>query len=82
MNSNEFSKLSNEEIEQEIKKLKSNSKTQGVLIGLFVGIAIYALVKNGFGFSSFFPIILVVILLNNRKKISALENELTSRNQH
>lgn len=82
MNSNEFSKLSNEEIEQEIKKLKSNSKTQGVLIGLFMGVTIYALVKNGFGFSSIFPLVFVIILLNNRKKISALENELTSRNQH
>jgi hypothetical protein len=79
MNPEELSKLSNEQLLKEHQKLKSNSKTTAVIIGVFVGIAIYSAVRNGFGFFTFFPLFFAYILFK-KNNIKDIENEMQSRN--
>ncbi len=51
-----------------------------ILIGTFIGVAMYSAVKNGIEFFTFFPLIFVFFLLKDGKNFKALENELKSRN--
>lgn len=50
MKTNDFAKLSTEELQAEEKKLKRNEIVSAGLIGLAVGIIIYGIAKQGFGF--------------------------------
>lgn len=80
MNQKELANLTDEELLQEKNKIKSSNIVNAFLIGIFIGIAVYSAVKNGFGFFTFFPLIFVYILINNGKKFNALKKELKSRN--
>ena len=80
MKEKEFTELSDEELLQEQKKMKSTKMINGFLIGLLIGVAIYSLVKNGLGFFTFFPLLFVYIIYSNNKKSKALDAELKARN--
>lgn len=80
MKEKELTDLTEEELLQEQKKMKSNNTINGFLIGIMMGIAVYSTVKNGLGFFTFFPLVFGFIAFSNRKKIKALEEELKSRN--
>ncbi len=80
MKQKELTDLTEEELLQEQKKIKSNNTVNGFLIGIMIGIAVYSTVKNGLGFFTFFPLFLGFIAFSNRKKNKAIENELNSRN--
>lgn len=81
-----LSKLNDQELLNEHKKLKNNIITNASLIGLLIGIALYSLVKNGFVFFTFFPLFFVLILVYTNKKsktnekIANCKKELISRN--
>ncbi len=72
--------LTDEELLQEQKKLKSSNITNAFLIGTFIGIAVYSAVKNGIGFFTFFPLFFAYILFNNGKKARAIKEEIKARN--
>lgn len=80
MKAEDLKNLSDQELEQELKKLNSNKTLHAVLIGAFIGVAVYSAVKNGFGFFTFFPLFFVYILLNSKKKIKRINEEIQSRN--
>lgn len=80
MEQKELANLTNEELLQEKKKLKSSNIIHAFLIGTFIGVAVYSAVKNGFGFFTFFPLFFVYLLLKNEKKSKALNEQLESRN--
>ena len=46
----DYSKLSLEELLAAEKKIKQNELISGMFIGFLIGIMVYGLVKNGFGF--------------------------------
>ncbi len=46
----DYSKLTLEELLAEQKKIKKNENLSAVIIGFFVGVIIFGLVKSGFGF--------------------------------
>lgn len=79
MNQNKLTTLSDNELLEEQKKLNSNTTANNVLIGLFVGIAIYSTFNKGFGFFTIFPLFFAFILFNKNKKIKAIENEIQAR---
>lgn len=79
MKQEELSDLTEAELLQKKKKIKSSNIFHAFLIGLFIGIAVYSVVKNGIGFATFFPLIFVYFLMRNGKKSKALEDELNSR---
>lgn len=75
----EIADLTNEELLQEKKKIKSINIANAFLIGIFIGIAVYSTVKNGFGFFTLFPLFFAYILFKNGKKSQVLGKELKSR---
>ncbi|HPI53706.1 MAG TPA: hypothetical protein PLU10_03380 [Chitinophagaceae bacterium] len=80
MKTEDLKTLSDQELEQELKKLNSNKTLHAVLIGVFIGVAVYSAVKNGFGFFTFFPLFFVYILLDSKKKIKRINEEIHFRN--
>ncbi|PWK17651.1 FUSC family protein [Xanthomarina spongicola] len=80
MDQKKISDLTNEELFKEKKKIQYNKIVNASLIGVCLGIAIFSAVKNGFGFFTFFPLLLTYPFIKNGKKIKELEKELKSRN--
>jgi uncharacterized paraquat-inducible protein A len=76
----EFTELSDQELLDKRKKIKSASIMNAVLIGSFIGIAAYSTIKNGFGFFPFFPLIFVFHLIKNTMDQKELEEEIKYRN--
>lgn len=76
MNSDNFLELSDQELLQKIKSLKNNKLIDAVIVGLTIGIVLYSAVKNGFGFFTFFPLILTYIIIRNSNNNKILEKEL------
>ncbi len=76
----DFTKLSDQELLEKRKKMKSAQTTNAAMIGLFVGITVYSAVKNGVGFFTFFPLFFVFLLVKNRINSKALDEEIKSRN--
>jgi len=80
MKQKEVSELTDQELLDEAKKIKSNSITFAVLIGIMIGIAIYSTLKKGFGFFTLFPLFFILLASNNRARKKAVENQLKDRN--
>lgn len=76
MKSENFTELSDQELLQKIKNLKTNMIVDAFAVGLTIGIVIYSAVKNGFGFFTFFPLILTYLIIRNSKNNKILEQEL------
>jgi hypothetical protein len=71
--------LTDQELQHEIKKLKSASILNAVLIGFLAGIVIYSIMKNSVGFFTLIPIFFAYKLINssryNRKELEDLLKE-------
>jgi predicted membrane protein len=80
MKQKELSELTDEELLIEAKKMKSNSIINAFLIGLFIGIVIYSVVKNSWGFLTLIPLFFAYKLTKNSKKEKVLEKLLRDRN--
>lgn len=76
MKSNNFTELSDQELLQKIKSLKTNKIIDAFAVGITIGIVVYSAVKNGFGFFTFFPLILTYLIVRNSKNNKILEQEL------
>jgi type IV secretory pathway VirB3-like protein len=76
-----LAELTDEELLDEAKKIKSTNITNAVLIGFLMGIVFYSIVKNSWGFVTLIPLYFVYKLFNksnhNKKE---LENVLRERN--
>ena len=76
-----LSELTNEELLQEVKKHKSTSLINALLIGFLIGIVFYSIVKNSWGFFTLIPLFLIFKLSNKSKyNNQELENVLRERN--
>jgi hypothetical protein len=81
MEQRKLTELTNQELMQEAKKIKSASITNSVLIGFLIGIVIYSIVKNSLGFFTLIPLFFIYKLINNSKyNTKELENLLKERN--
>lgn len=84
MKKENLTELSNQELIQKIKNIKNNKIIDAAIIGFTIGIVIYSAVKNGFGFFTFFPLLLTYIIARNSNNNKILEKEiqkeLASRN--
>ncbi|MBE8714468.1 hypothetical protein [Sphingobacterium hungaricum] len=79
-NDKQLTELSDDELLQQKKKLKSEKISNAVILGFMVGVAVFSTWRNGFGLFTFFPLLFVPFALNHTKKVSALEAELRARN--
>ena len=81
MTQKDLSELTDEELLQEVKKIKSNNILNAVLIGFLLGIVFYSLVKNTWGLVTLVPLYIAYKLMkkpaHNNKE---LEDILKERN--
>lgn len=80
MKQRELSELTDQELLQEAKKMKSTSMINAVFIGVAIGIVIYSIVKNNFGFFTLIILFVAFKAFNNSKNDKALEKILKERN--
>lgn len=81
MEQRKLTDLTDQELLQEAKKLKTASIINAVLIGFLIGIVFYSIVKNSLGFFTLIPLFLAYKLINNSKyNNKELENLLKERN--
>ena len=80
MEETNFSALTNRELLEEAKKMKSSNIFSALIIGIMIGIAAYSTVKNGPGFFTFFTLLFAFTAFGNTKKTKALNLELKARN--
>lgn len=81
MKGKNLSELTDQELLQEAKKMKSTSLTNAVLIGFLVGIVFYSIMKNSFGFLTLIPLFFAYKLINRSKyNNKELESILKERN--
>lgn len=77
MENKELSELTDQELLDEAKRLKSFSITNAFIIGFLIGIVIYSLIKSTFGFLMLIPLYFVHKMINDPKaKRSKAVNEL------
>ena len=72
MNQKESPELTDRELEA--KKTKASPVVDAFFIGFLVGIIIYSVVANTWGFLTLIPLFLIYGLLKNRKRNQALKN--------
>ncbi|MBK6962636.1 MAG: FUSC family protein [Bacteroidales bacterium] len=76
MESENLTELSDQELLQKIKKIQTNKIIDATFIGFTIGIVIYSAVENGFGFFTFFPLILAYLIARNSTNNKILEKEM------
>jgi riboflavin transporter FmnP len=82
MDTRDLSQLTDKELLEEAKKLRSFSVTNAVLIGFLVGIVVYSIINSTFGFLMLLPLYLAHRLINDprNKKVKEVELLLKQRN--
>ena len=82
MKQKEIQELTDQELLEEAKKLKSFSITNAFLIGFLLGIVIFSVIKSTFGFLMLIPLYFVNKLINDpkAKRSKALNELLKERN--
>lgn len=80
MNYEELSALTDQELLEKAKKMKSTTIINALLIGFMIGVIIYSVVKNTLGFFTLIPLYIVFKLVNNSKKDNELKRLLKERN--
>lgn len=82
MNQKELSELTDQELLDEAKEMKSFSFTNALIIGFLMGVVFYSVVKNTWGIFTIIPLFFVYKLINDpkNKRYKALEKLLKERN--
>jgi len=63
----QLAELTNQELLQEAKKMKSTAIINAVLIGFLIGILLYSIMKNSLGFLTLILLFFIYKLVNNSK---------------
>jgi hypothetical protein len=74
------SQLTDEELRQAAKKLKSDSIISAVLIGFMAGIIVFSVFMKAVGWYTFIPLFMIYVFVKNDRKNYALRAELKKRN--
>ncbi|MCT1523816.1 hypothetical protein [Sphingobacterium hotanense] len=80
MDKKKLSDLTDQEILDKKKKLKSNQIISAVLIGFLVGIAVYSTINKGLGFFTFFPLFFIFLIARNKSDLNNINVEIKNRN--
>lgn len=80
MKQKELAELTDQELLQEAKKIKSTNLYDAVIFGILIGIALYSSIKNGFGLLTFLPLIYLPIAGKNKTKNKELGKLLKEKN--
>ena len=82
MNRKELTELSDQELLDEAKEMKSFSITNALIIGVLMGIVFYSFAKNTLGLVTLIPLFFVYKIINDpkNKRFQDLEKLLKERN--
>mgnify|MGYP006309597135 CR=1 FL=1 len=80
MNQKEISELTDQELIEEDKKIKPSPIVDAFFIGFLIGIIIFSVAANSWGFVTLIPLFLIYLLLKKSKRKTALQKELKERN--
>jgi riboflavin transporter FmnP len=75
-----LSELTDSELLEKAKKMKSTSMMNAIFIGIMAGVIIYSIVKNNLGFFTLVPLYFAYKLIKSSKDNKPLEAELKARN--
>ena len=80
MKNKSLSELTDDELLQEAKRIKSNAIINALLIGFLMGIIVYSIAQNNLGFFTLIPLFLIYKFVNNSDyDAKALKNLLEER---
>lgn len=79
MNQKEVAALTDQELQEAAKKLKPTPIVDAFFIGFLVGIVIFSVAVNRWGFLTLIPLVLMYRLLKKPKHYEALNDELKKR---
>ena len=80
MKQKELSELTDQELLDKAKKMKSDSMISAILIGVMIGVVIWSVVKNTVGFFTLIPLFFAYKLIQNSSNDKALKEVLKERN--
>lgn len=80
MKEKELSELTDQELLDEAKKMKSNPILNAVLIGFMIGVIVFSIIKSSLSLFTLIPLFFLYKLLNHSKKHKTLEKLLKERN--
>lgn len=79
MKAEELSKLTDQELLNEAKKIKSTAITNALLIGFMIGIIIYSIVYDTVSIFTLVPLFFIYKIVKDDKKIKTLKKLLKER---
>jgi len=84
LDNKDYSKLALDELLTEEKKIKKAEITSAVLIGFLIGVIVYGVAKNGFGFLYIFiPLLLIAGIAKNsqnlKQKLEQIRAEISAK---
>lgn len=79
MKETDFTKLSDDELKTEAKKLKSRTVLNAFIIGFMIGIIIWSILKSTLGLLTLIPLFFIYKLANSSKNDKALKAVLKER---
>ncbi|MFS2189911.1 hypothetical protein ACCC92_24760 [Mucilaginibacter sp. Mucisp84] len=79
MKQKELAELTNDELLQEARKIKSGKLMDAVIFGFLIGVSVYSVVRNGFGLLTFLPLIYIPIAARNRVRNKEIERLVIER---
>jgi hypothetical protein len=82
MTNKDLSELTDQELLDEAKKMRSFSITNALIIGILIGIIFYSIVKNSWGMLTLIPLYFVYKMINDpkNKRSKDLEELIKGRN--
>ncbi len=80
MNQKDLSELTDQQLLEEAKKMKSASIMHALLIGFMIGVLIYSAVKNTWGFLTLIPLFFIYRLTKKSERDETLKKLLKERN--
>ena len=80
MKEKELSEMTDQELQEEAKKMKSSSILHAALIGFMVGVIIYSFAKNTWGFLTLIPLFFIYKLTQKSERNESLKKLLKERN--
>ena len=82
MNQEELSQLTDKELLEVAKNNKPSPLIDAFFIGFLVGIIVYSVAANTWGFLTLIPLFLIYVFLKKPKQHETFKKELKKRNLH
>ena len=78
----DYSRMTDQDLLVEVKKMKTFSLNNGLLIGFSVGIVFFSIVKSSWGLLTLIPLFFIYKMINDprNKRVKELENVVKERN--